>query len=121
MSLKLKSNISLEALRKFGFAPGSELAGRPEYAAIFRGCDYQLPWWHKFEMDPDNPTMPYSDDDGNPLVHAWVDTRDGINLLWFDVIPCCTYHAEMDDLDIITDTIFAMTTAGLLEMAEEKC
>lgn len=121
MSLKLKSDVSLEALREFGFTPGSELAKTSQFSRYFDGREYQLPWWHKFEMDPDNPTMPYLDDDGNPLIQAWVDTRDGKNFLWFDVIPCCTYHAGMDDLNMITDTIFLMTTAGLLELVEEEC
>ena len=115
MNLKIKAGTDLEQLREFGFALGSELAERLEYANIFMGCEYQFPWWHKFEMDPDNPTMPNLDDDGLPLVHAWVDTRDGENLLWFDVVPCCTYHAEMSDLDLITNTVFALTQAGLIE------
>lgn len=115
MSLKIKTGADLERLREFGFAPGEELAQTPQFGEYFEGRGYQLPWWHKFEEDPDRPGWPNCDEDGLPLVHAWVDTRDGKNLLWFDVVPCCTYHAEMSDLDLITDTVLGLTRAGLIE------
>ena len=115
MSLKIKAGVDLERLREFGFALGSELSERPEYADIFRGCEYQFPWWHKFEMDLDDPVRPNLDDNGLPLVHAWVSPCGGENLLWFDVVPYCTYHAGMNDLNLITGTVFALTQAGLIE------
>lgn len=115
MSLKLKPGIDLERLREFGFAPGSELAKQLEFEEYFDGRGYQIPWWHKFEEDPDNPGCPHCDEDGLPLTQAWIDTRDGKNLLWFEVVPNCTYHAEMSDLNLITDTVFALTQAGLVE------
>lgn len=117
MSLAIKKEADIERLREFGFVPGEELAKRPDFAGYFCGREYQLPWWHKFGVDPDSDTgAPDLDEDGNPTVHAWVDTRDGENLLWFDVVPCCTYHAGMSDLDLVTDTVFALTQAGIVEM-----
>lgn len=115
MSLKIKTGANLERLREFGFELGSALAKQPAFEEYFDGRGYQLPWWHKFEEDPDNPGFPNCDEDGLPLVHAWVDTRDGKNLLWFDVVPYCTYHAEMSDLNLITDTVLSLTRAGLIE------
>lgn len=120
MSLKIKTSADLERLREFGFVPGEELAHTPQFSEYFDGRGYQLPWWHKFEEDPDNPGWPNCDEDGLPLVHAWVDTRDEKNLLWFDVVPCCTYHAGMSDLDLITDTVLNLTRAGLIEGGEAE-
>lgn len=115
MSLKIRAGVDLERLREFGFALGSEFAIQSDFfTEYFDGRGYQLLWWHKFEMDPDNPTMPKLDDDELPLIHAWIDTRDGKNLLWFDVVPY-GYHAGMDELNLITDTVFALTQAGLIE------
>lgn len=112
MKLRVKD---IEKLRDFGFLPGSELRGKsPVYEEIFDGCEYMLPWWHKFQLDENGePARTYDDD--IPLCHAWVDTRGGENLLWFDVTPECTYHACMDELDLVTGTVFMLTEAGLLE------
>lgn len=112
MSLKLKSGVSLEQLRKFGFAPGDELAQYPAFRGQFEGAEYMLPWWHIFLCEDGHICL---SEDEVPLIHAWVDTRDGKNLLWFDVTPCCTYHAGMGELDLVTDRVFELTKAGLLE------
>jgi hypothetical protein len=117
MSLAIKKEADIERLREFGFVPGEELVKRPDFAGCFCGREYQLPWWHKFRDDPDSDTgAPDLDEDGNPTVHGWVDTRGRENLLWFDVVPCCTYHAGMSDLDLVTDTVFALTQVGIVEM-----
>ena len=116
MSLAIKKDTDIEQLRAFGFALGEELAERPDFANYFIGREYQLSWWHKCNADRASDTgAPDIDEDGNPTAHAWVDTRDGKNLLWFDVVPCCTYHAGMSDLNLVTDTVFALTQAGLVE------
>lgn len=117
MSLKIKTGADLERLREFGFTPGEELARMSVswFGEYFEGRRYQLPWWHQFAEDPDNPGYPYSDEDGVPRVHAWVDTSEGKNLLWFDAVPCYTYHVGMTELDLITDTVFRLTQAGLIE------
>ena len=112
MSLRLKPGVSLEQLRPFGFAPGAELAERPEYEWLFHGCDALMQDWHMFKCDDG---VPITDIDGCPQIHAWIDTRDETNLLWFDITPCGTYHTEMEDLDLLTDTIFALTQARLIE------
>lgn len=116
MSLKLKEGVELERLREFGFKPGIELAALAEYAELFDGREYELPWWHKFACEDGKPII----DEGIPQVHAWIDTRDGKNSLWFDAAPCCTYHISMDELDLVTDTIFALAIAGLIEKEGEK-
>lgn len=112
MSLRLKPGVPLEQLRPFGFAPGAELAKRPEYEWLFHGCDALMRDWHMFKCDEG---IPVTDIDGNPQIHARIDTRDETNLLWFEVTPCGTYHTEMYDLELVTSTIFALTQAGLIE------
>lgn len=114
MSLKIKDGISPERLREFGFVPGYELAQRSQYTEYFNEREYQLSWWHKFETDSETGA-PLLDEYGNPRCQAWVDE----NRLWFDVMPWGTYHAEMSDLDMVTDTVFALAQAGLLEKVVE--
>lgn len=59
------------------------------------------------------------DDYGNPLLMGWIDTRPkNYGILWFDVIPYCTYHAEMDDLEMMMDIIYKMTREGILKKSE---
>ena len=94
MSLKLKESVALDRLREFGFKPTAELiASDCRYEPIFDGCRYMFPWWHLFLQDPDTGGPRVDEDSGNPILHAWVDTCDGENCLWFDVMPECTYHA----------------------------
>ena len=120
MSLKIKDGVSLDRLREFGFAPTAELIARDfRYEPIFDGCQYMFPWWHMFLQDPDQGG-PLMDEDGcNPILHAWVNTNDGKNRLWFDVVPQCTYHAGTNDLNLITDTVFKLTQAELIEIVKE--
>ena len=117
MSLRIKDNVPIGRLREFGFAPGYELAQNQMFRQEFDGAEYMLPWWHKFECDGKKISR---NEYGTPLVHAWVDTRDGKNRLWFDAAPCCTYHVGMGELDLVTDTIFELTKAGFLEKSEHK-
>ncbi len=121
MSLKLKEGVTLDRLREFGFATGFELIAQDcRYEPVFDGCRYMLPWWHKFLPDPDTGSPIMMDEDNcNPILHAWVSTDGGENSLWFDVVPCCTYHAEMQDLDLVTDTVFELAQAGLIELVKE--
>lgn len=115
MSLRIKDGVSLEQLREFGFVPGYELAQRSQYTEYFNEREYQLSWWHKFATDSETGA-PLLDEYGNPRCQAWVDE----NRLWFDVMPWGTYHAEMSDLDIVTDTVFALSLAGLIEKEDEN-
>ena len=117
MALRIKDNIPIGRLREFGFAPGKELAQNRMFQSEFKGAAYSLPWWHKFACDGGEI---FRNENGIPMAHAWIDTRDGKNLLWFDVAPCCTYHIEMEELDMVTETVFELTKAGLLEKSEHK-
>ena len=120
MSLKLKEGVALEQLREFGFKPTAELiASDCRYESIFDGCRYMFPWWHMFLQNPDEGGPRVDEDSGNAILHAWVDTRDGENYLRFDVMPESTYHVGMDDLDLVTDTVFKLTQAGLIELVKE--
>ncbi len=117
MALRIKDNIPIGRLREFGFAPGKELAQNRMFQSEFKGAAYCLPWWHKFAYDGGEICR---NENEIPMVHAWIDTRDGKNLLWFDAVPCCTYHIEMEELDMVTETVFELTKAGLLEKSEYK-
>lgn len=116
MSLKIKDGVDLNELRKFGFALGHELIEMGEtFEEVLDGCEYMKDWWIKFKMDPDSPEEIEMTEDGNPVCEAWVDTRYGHNHLWFDASPNCTYHVSMNELDIVTDTVFELAMAGLIE------
>lgn len=96
MALRIKDNVPIGRLREFGFAPGKELAQNRMFQGEFEGAAYSLTWWHKFACDGSEICW---NENEIPMVHAWIDTQDGKNLLWFDVAPCCTYHIEMEELD----------------------
>ncbi len=56
MIIKIKDNIDLEELRKFGFKKGIEWAEAGERCLKGIGYKYQHEWWHKFLMDEDDET-----------------------------------------------------------------
>lgn len=73
-------------------------------------------WAHKFLMDADEPDkVAFTDEEFDiPMVHIMFRLGNG-NDLYIDCAPSCTYHIGGDELDIVAETIFFMTQAGLLE------
>ena len=48
--LKIKDDIDLNELRKFGFKTGKEWADSGERCLQGGGFEYMHGWWHKFRM-----------------------------------------------------------------------
>lgn len=120
MSLRVKAGIDLEELKKYGFKTGKEWADAGERCLESIGYKYQHEWYHKFLMDADEPSkIAYIAEDYDiPCVQISVRTehRD----LYVDVAVEGTYHVGGSELDIVTDTIYELTQAGILEVVPEE-
>ena len=119
MSLKIEDGIDLEVLREYGFKTGKEWSDAGERCLEGIGHAYQHDWYHKFLMDADedNTKIAYvSNDYDIPRVQILVITecRD----LYVNVAVEDGYHVGGSELDIITDTIYELTKAGILEMMQ---
>ena len=116
--LKIRDDIDLEELRKFGFKKGKEWAAQGERCLEGSGYAYQHEWWHKFLMSEEDETkIAYiSEDEDIPCIQISIRTerRD----VYIDIAVEGTYHIGGSDLDIITKTIMDLTKAGLLEESE---
>ena len=114
MSLRVKAGIDLEELKKYGFKTGKEWADAGERCLEGIGYKYQHEWYHKFLMDADESSkIAYIAEDYDiPCVQISVRTehRD----LYVDVAVEGTYHVGGSELDIVTDTIYELTQAGIL-------
>ena len=123
MKFRIKDGVNLEDLRKYGFELGSVLKQQAPYDEILMGCDYKDDWWLAMEIPVDEDTGEfrpnYDDGDYRPTVEAWVDTRNGKNLLWFDATPECTYHIGMDELHFMVNIIYEMMLDGIIEKIED--
>lgn len=124
MGLRLKEGIGIDELRKYGFELGSVLGKRDSFNRCLGsdGYSYMDNWAHKFLLDEDEPEkVAFTDEEFDiPMVHMCfrLDEQYGRDL-YIDVAPSCTYHIGGSDLDIVAETIFAMTRAGLLEKTEK--
>lgn len=120
MSLRVKAGIDLEELKKYGFKTGKEWADAGERCLEGIGYKYQHEWYYKFLMDADEPSkIAYIAEDYDiPCVQISVRTehRD----LYVDVAVEGTYHVGGSELDIVTDTIYELTQAGILEVVPEE-
>lgn len=120
MSLRVKAGIDLEELKKYGFKTGKEWADAGERCLESIGYKYQHEWYHKFLMDADEPSkIAYIAEDYDiPCVQISVRTehRD----LYVEVAVEGTYHVGGSELDIVTDTIYELTQAGILEVVPEE-
>ena len=113
--IKIKDNVDLEELRKYGFKPGKEWADSGERCLDGSGYKYQHEWWHKFLMDEeDENKIAYINEDYDiPCIQISIRTeyRD----IYIDVAVEGTYHIGGSDLDVITKTIMDLANAGLIE------
>lgn len=120
MSLRVKAGIDLEELKKYGFKTGKEWADAGERCLEGIGYKYQHEWYHKFLMDADEPSkIAYIAEDYDiPCVQISVRTehRD----LYVEVAVEGTYHVGGSELDIVTDTIYELTQAGILEVVPDE-
>lgn len=118
MGLKIKDNVDLEELRKYGFKLGQEYADAGEKRLQGSGYAIYREWWHKFLMDPDESERIYYADDeyDQPMVQIMVRRNRDI---YVDCTPSGTYHIGGEELDIVLETIMELTEAGLLEKTED--
>ncbi len=122
MGLKLKGGVNPEILRNYGFHLGKEDFGKERWCGNGIGYQYQADWYHKFLLVDEEVgynasigEIAYTDENFDiPMVKISFRIGDG-NDLYIDCAPCCTYHIGGDELDIVAETIFALTQVGLLE------
>lgn len=126
MGIRLKDGVNPEELRKFGFKKGSEFFGKERWCGDGVGYGYQAEWYHKF-LTEDEETGEYSDSIGKiaytdeeydiPMVQISFRIGDNNrNDLYIDCAPSYTYHIGGSDLDIVAETIYKLTQAGLIEI-----
>lgn len=113
-NIRIKPGVDLSVLRNFGFEMGSKLVERHPYSEVIQPYEYD--WWHICQFPTDKDGNPIEDEYGEYVAESrcWVDTRDGENLLWFDVMAESNYHVGMSDLNLITNVIHALTKADLI-------
>ena len=109
MSLRVKAGIDLDELKKYGFKTGKEWADAGERCLEGIGYKYQHEWYHKFLMDADEPSK-----------IAYIAVRTEHRDLYVEVAVEGTYHVGGSELDIVTDTIYDLTQAGILEVVPEE-
>lgn len=118
MIIKIKDNIDLEELRKFGFKKGIEWAEAGERCLKGIGYKYQHEWWHKFLMDEEDETkIAYiSKEYDIPSVQISIGTEK--REIYIEVAVEGTYNIGGSDLDVVTETIMRLTEAGFLEIKD---
>lgn len=123
MSIRLRTGVDPEELRKYGFKTGKEWADAGERCLEGIGYEYQHEWYHKFLMDPDSDEKKilYADEEyDQPLVQITVRTGERChNDIYVECTPSGTYHIGGSDLDIVLETIIELTMAGLVEVVHE--
>ena len=124
MGLRLKEGVGIEELSKYGFELGKVLGKRDSFNRCLGdiGHTYMDEWAHKFLMDADEPekVMFTTEEFDIPMVHICFRLGDQYDRdLYIDAAPSCTYHIGGSELDIVAETIFAMTRDGLLEVTEK--
>ena len=113
--IKLKDGIDPSVLRPFGFQTKEEV--NSECEANGTCFDVSEDGYYKFlRYDEDDPNAGQIIYDGysynaNVCMHFRPNRK-----LWVEVTPIGTYHLEGRELDVVTDTIFDLVTAGIVEI-----
>lgn len=124
MSLRVKEGVDLEVLREYGFKTGKEWNDAGERCLAGTIHAYQHEWYHKFLMDADkdNTKIAYiSEDYDIPCVH--ISVRPEHRDLYVDVAVEGSHYVERvcgSDFDTVTDTIYELTQAGILEVVPDE-
>lgn len=114
--LKLKDNVDFSVLRDFGFRTGEEIN---EEDSIFYVDDYNTEDWFKF--------LRYDEDDEDSVGEIIYDANSNVaevsmsfspsnRKLFIEIAPISSYHVECHDLDVVTDTIFQLVKADIVEV-----
>lgn len=107
---KVKENIDLSTLEKYGFKKGKDL---PEYNDwICNSPEYED--YHLIPMNPDEPEHPFYSDEGNGLL-IWSIHVQPSRRLWIQCVPSCTYEITNMDMDEMFYRLKQMIEDGILE------
>ena len=115
---KLKENVKLEDLRKYGFKPARELPDCDRWV----GNDYWLDDMYLIPMNPDFPGKPYyADEEFDQLlweIHVTAIASNEENKryrIWIDCTPASTYHIDNMDTEPMFFAIYNMICDGIIE------
>ena len=116
--LKIKDDVDLNELRKFGFKTGKEWADSEERCLQGGGFEYMHGWWHKFLMDEEDENKIAYMSEAYDIPSVQISVRTDFHRdIYVDVAIEGSYHSS--DLDVVTETIYELTKAGLLEIKKE--
>ena len=107
---RLKENVPLEDLRKYGFKVGREYPDNERCICNdFERDDYWL-----IPMDPDEPEeIYYADYDYDQPI--WSIHVQSHRRLWIECIPSCTYHISNSDMEQMFFALKQMIEDGIIE------
>lgn len=107
---KIKENVDLKALEKYGFKIGREIPDNERCICNDRDRD---DYW-LIPMDPDEPEEVFYAEEGfsQPIwsVHVF-----SSRMVWIDCVPSCTYHINNWDMEKMFYTLKLMIEDGLIE------
>lgn len=110
MTLLLKKEINPEILRDYGFKTGKEWGALGVKGISGEGYEYCENWFYKLKLRPTDRADVTSE--GEPRVSLCVRNDRSF---YAECIPEYSYHVSGSELSTITDTIFDLVTAGLIE------
>lgn len=107
---KVKDDVDLNCLRKYGFKLGNEYT---DYANYIYNDDEHNEYW----------LIPLIEEAGQLKVHCEYETEQPIwsmhitsrRTIWIECIPNGTYHIAITDMEEMFNAIFRMITDGILE------
>lgn len=107
---KIKENIDLKSLEKYGFKIGREI---PDNGRCICN-DYERDNYWLIPTSPDNPNeIYYADDDFDQPIWS-VHIRNN-RRVWIDCVPSCTYHIDNMDMETMFYTLKCMIDDGVIE------
>lgn len=115
--LKIKDEVDLKELEKFGFKIGKELAKEKEFESILGeiGYEYMANWYHKCE------TPLIEDEWGDKVTRTHIHIKDDTRSIYIDLLNNdCTYHNSGDEIEFIENTLYDLITADLVEKVEDE-
>lgn len=82
------------------------------------GFEYMHGWWHKFLMDEEDENKIAYISEAYDIPSVQISVRTDFHRdIYVDVAIEGSYHTS--DLDVVTETIYELTKAGLLEIEKE--
>ena len=104
---KIKENIDLSVLEKYGFKKGKDLPENDKW--ICNESEKEEYWL--ISIDPDEGYIIYAEDD----LLLWSINVQSNRRLWIDCVPCCTYHICSADMEEMFYVLKKMIEDGILE------